>query len=456
MLSATLTYAEDIEENADDMCYMPMEQSGWMCGDMGPCSGGVGCQKLYPLKNLSEESLSDVNVYYDQTGMGGTFGNSCGVEDENGDAGECETDSNVDMGPVGMLGSTTHYELDNDIEGDDDQNKVWVKNIFSGSCFNGSNLYATYYKNGVKHRGKVRPCLISYCEENGLDEGFHVIDPDGGDEDNSFEIFCHRERGIWHDLIALPIKNSSNNFLFDDADTTLNYYDEDNNERTHFEAIEINGGRITYDGTKPNIPVVTARSDEPWEITTDRHDYNVLGSKFSNINLIGTPFNINWDKTRVEDCNASALRKALGEAVKYNTLIDDGHSRCHIKKMTFGLLDDYRFLVYDDEEVLQHSCKEMAAYVPDNVGVLSDEDIAGHFNILTSEPAYPDSTPTTNGEREESTDIGDAKKRPLTVYCKYQQDLEYVWTFLVALDGTVTNSKNDITNGEDTCSQLGL
>jgi len=384
ILSITFLYAETIEENADDMCYMPMESSGTFCMDIGPCEGGMGCKKLYPLKNISSETLTDVEVDYDETGLGGTFGDSCGVEDDDGSAGTCETQSNIDMGPVGILGSTTHYDLDNDIASGDDQNKVWAKNFMSGSCFNGSNLYATYYKNGVKHRGQVKPCLISYCEEHNLDEGFNVIDPDGGDDDNSFEIFCHQENGIWHDLIALPIKNNSNNFLFDNADTELNYYNEDDNPRTHFQAIEINGGRIKYDGTQPQIPVVTARADEPWEITTDRHDYNVLGSKFSNINLIGTPFKIDWDKTTLEDCNATALRKALGQAVKYNTLIDDGESRCKIKNMSLTLLDDYRFLVYDDEEVLQHSCKEMAAYVPDNIGVLDDEDIAGHFNILTS------------------------------------------------------------------------
>ena len=444
--------ALEIVEDANDICYDPMESSGWMCMDIGPCGGGIGCKKLYPIKNLNNQKLDDVKVIYDEDGLGGTFGSNCGVDP----SGTCQSKSDIDMGPVGMLGQTTEFSITNGMD-PASSSDIWVKNFMSGSCFNTDRLYATYIKNGKQYRGKIRPCPISYCEQNGLSEGFHVIDPDDGDEDNSFEIFCHKEGAIWHDLVALPIKNNSNNFVFNNADTSLNYYNESDNPRTHFHAIEIDGGHITYDGTKPILPVITARSDEPWDITTDGHAFKVMGSLFSNINLIGTPFTIDWDKTgELRDCNETVLRKALDQAVKYNTLVDDGHSRCEISTMNLSLLDDYRFLVYNDDEVLQHSCKEMAAYVPNNVGVLDDESVAGHFNILTSEPAYPNDIPTTNGQRTNSTDLGDAKSRPLTVYCKYQTDLHYVWTFLTALDGVVTNSKNDITNKADTCSQLGL
>ena len=313
-------------------------------------------------------------------------------------------------------------------------------------------------------------CSNGYCGDHNLSEGFHLIDPDGGDDKNSFEIFCHQDNSLnWHEYIALPIKNSSNNFIFDNDNTTSNYYDTTANPREGFEAIEVDVNGITYSGTlssgvpKPHIPVVLTSSMQPHSITTAGHTYNVMGSGFSNINLIGTPFVIDWDNTApLQNCNESLLRKALGQAVKYNTIntnngtSNDGHSRCKITSMKLSLLNDYRYLSYNGSEVLQHSCKEMAEYIPNNIGVLNDQDIAGHFNILTSEPSYPNGTiPATNGTRDNSIDLG-ANHRPITVYCKYQPDLGYVWTFLTVLDGIVTVNKSDLVNKQDTCSRLGL
>jgi len=456
-----------IVNNANDVCYEPMESSGLFCADIGPCEGGIGCKKLYPIKNLNVANLTDTKVLYNEDGLGGSFGSSCGVDDLSD---SCRTVHDIDMGPVGLLGQATEFTLEDPLT-QNTTNKIWVENIFSGSCFNSSELSATYKKGNTLYRGNVKPCPISYCETHDLSEGFHLIDPDEGEVDNSFEIFCHEDAtGIWHDLIALPMHNDANNFLFDNKETSSNYYDITANPRTTFQAIEIDGGHITYNGTQPSIPVITARSDEPWSITTDGKAYKVMGSKFSNINLIGTPFVINWDDTQLSDCNTTKLRKALGQAVKYNTInngtTNDGESQCQIDNMSLKLLDDYRFLVYNGDEVLQHSCKEMASYIPNNVGVLQDDQVAGHFNILPPEKAYPNTTPTSNGSRDNGLDIGalnqtvssgeNVSGRPLTVYCKYQTDLHYVWTFLIALDAEVTQYKTDLITHHDSCSQLGL
>jgi len=455
-----------IVNNANDICYESMESSGLLCANIGPCGGGIGCKKLYPIKNLNVADLTNTKVLYNEDGLGGSFGSSCGVDDLSD---SCRTVHDIDMGPVGLLGQATEFTLQDPLT-QNTTNKIWVENIFSGSCFNSSELSATYQKGNTLYRGNVKPCPISYCETHNLSEGFHIIDPDGGEVDNSFEIFCHSENNIWHDLIALPMHNNSNNFLFDNKETSSNYYDTAANPRTTFQAIEIDGGHITYNDTQPSIPVITARSDEPWSITTDGHAYKVMGSKFSNINLIGTPFTINWNDTQLSDCNTTKLRKALGQAVKYNTInngtTNDGQSRCRIDNMSLNLLDDYRFLVYNNDEVLQHSCKEMASYIPNNLGILQDDQVAGHFNILPPEKAYPNTTPTSNGSRDHGRDIGalnqnitsgeNVSGRPLTVYCKYQTDLHYVWTFLIALDAEVTQYKTDLITHHDSCSQLGL
>ncbi|MFK5855981.1 MAG: hypothetical protein QM503_07605, partial [Bacteroidota bacterium] len=432
---------------ADDICYGNFTKEG-----INLLGVGVFNKTRMPVKNLNSNTLTDVQVALGTSSLFSAFGN-CGVEDGSG---TCE-DAN---GASFMMFSAFNDGVSFDLE-DLSQNEgitPYTESLFSFLNDNNYDLVASYKKNGILHQGKMKPCPISYCETNDLGEGFHVVDPDNGNKDNSFELFCHEDtQNIWHDLIALPIKNNSNNFVFNNKNTSLNYYDTTANPRTDFHAIEIDGGHITYNGTTPTIPVIKARSTEPWNITTDEKAYKVLGSTFSNINLIGTPFTIDWNNSELQDCNTSKLRKAFKQAVKYNTLVADGESRCKIKTLNLSLLDDYKFLVYNNEEVLQHSCKEMASYIPNNVGVLNDSDINGHFNILTSEPAYPNETPTTNGTRNNSTDLGaKGAHRPITVYCKYQTDLHYVWTFLTALDGVVTNSKTDITEGKDTCSQLGL
>ena len=169
------TIHAEVIESADDICYLPMESSGLLCADIGPCGGGIGCQKLYHLKNISGSTLSNVEVDYDETGLGGSFGNDCGVNDENGAAGTCESKSNVDMGPIGVLGSTTHYNLNNSIAPGDEQNNIWVKNFISGSCFYGENLYTTYTKDNKQYRGKIKACTPV---PEGQDRPFTVRNPE--------------------------------------------------------------------------------------------------------------------------------------------------------------------------------------------------------------------------------------------------------------------------------------
>jgi len=432
--------------STDDICYEPFEETGLNFG-----IGSFMSTTKMPIKNLNSSDLTNVKVALGTSSAFSAF-SGCGVE--NG-SGTCEDANGMSFMMFSAFNDGVNFNLE-----DLSQNETvtpYTKSLFSFFTSGNYDLVTEYTKDGVTHRGVVKACPVSYCETNNMSEGFHVVDPDNGNQDNSFEIFCHQDSdGVWHDLLALPIKNSSNNFVFNNDSTSSNYYSESANPRKHFHAIEIDGGHITYNGDKPLIPIVIGRSDEPWSIQTGGNSYKVMGKYFSNINLIGTPYTLDWDSSNnLKECDESKLRKALGQAVKYNTLVADNHSRCRIDTLNLSLLDDYRFLVYNNAEVLQHSCKEMASYIPNNVGVLNDADIAGHFNILTTEPAYPNAIPTSNGTRDNATDIG-KKKRPLTVYCKYQTDLQYVWTFLTALDAEVTNSKNDITSGHDTCSQLGL
>ena len=268
-----------------------------------------------------------------------------------------------------------------------------------------------------------------WCQTQGkTSSGFYMVPFRDNGVDKTFELFCDAtDPDNIKDLIALPIKNDSNNFVFNSDAVSTYYYDNNGNPRTPFHAIEINANT--------------------WKVKTDggtTSGYNIMGERFSNINLIGTPFAIDWDNTTISNCTESKLRKAYyGQAVKINTL-DYDKATCKIDAMQIKLLDDYRHLVYSGSEVLERTCKEMAEFVPDNLGILDDATVKGHFWI----------DPFDNN-RADTGDIG-ADGRPIVAYCWYQQDLEYVWTFLLAMDAKVTVSKNDLTNKQDTCSEFGL
>ena len=112
----------EVVENADDLCYEDSIASGMMCMNMGICSGGIGCRNTYPLKNIGDSTLSNVTALYDESGMGGSFGSSCGVEP----SGSCATANDIDFGPVGLFDSVTEYNLTNTIPPNDNSNSIWA------------------------------------------------------------------------------------------------------------------------------------------------------------------------------------------------------------------------------------------------------------------------------------------------------------------------------------------
>ena len=268
-----------------------------------------------------------------------------------------------------------------------------------------------------------------YCTTHGLTNGFHVINP-LNDVTKSFEIFCYSGR----DYIALPNKNTFNNFVFNNDSLASNdYYSQANTNSQQFQAIEINA--LTMEVMPSNQAAV------PQNIG----NFKVMGSTFSNINLIGTPFAIDWSQTQISNCTEAKLRKAYyGQAVKINTLNYDNKAICQINNMKLKLLDDYMYLTLNEEEVLENTCKLMAEAVPANI--LPSEDIKGHYWIK----------PNQNGRSHANNDITRAIERPIIAYCWYQADLDWAWTFLLAMDGERTISKSDLTSKQDSCSKMGL
>ncbi|MEA1953006.1 MAG: PKD domain-containing protein [Campylobacterota bacterium] len=143
-----------IHENAEDLCYGESSYSGMMCMDMGMCRGGMGCITSIPINNAGEDTVSDVVVYYDENGMGGSMGGSCNVAP----SGTCLEENDIDMGPMGFLGTTTTFEFDDDIAPEDEDGAIETTAMMEMSCLNTDSIYATYVKNGEYYRGVVYPC----------------------------------------------------------------------------------------------------------------------------------------------------------------------------------------------------------------------------------------------------------------------------------------------------------
>lgn len=322
----------------------------------------------------------------------------------------------------------SNWSWDDYFEGGIDEFKVF------DSVLSDTHITAIYTDELAKknYDGTARNSVsCGYCSTNNLSNGFQIVNP-YSDINKSIEIYCYNNK----DYLALPIKNDSNNFVFNNNILgSTNYYNEAKNNATHFDAIEINAYTLEVQTSSAQRLPLTISAP-----TT----FQTMGSSFSNINLTGTPFAIDWNQTVISNCTQAKLRNAYyGQDVKINTLNYDAKAICHIDKMKLKLLDDYRYLEYEGNEVLEKSCKVMAEAVP--TSFLASSSIKGHYWI----------SPFNRARTYNATNIK-SNERPIVAYCWYQTDLDWVWTFSLAMDGKVTNTKNDLVNKADTCSEFGL
>ena len=149
----------EVVNSADDLCYVnPPHYDGRFCMDMGMCKGGMGCKTTFTLKNQGDSNLTDAKAIYDESRLGGSWGDNCGVEP----SGTCNTQSDIavgiPMGGVSILSKATVFNIDDAIVPKTNGADVWSEAMMSMSCFNGSNFYGSYVKNGKLHRGKIYAC----------------------------------------------------------------------------------------------------------------------------------------------------------------------------------------------------------------------------------------------------------------------------------------------------------
>jgi len=296
----------------------------------------------------------------------------------------------------------------------------------------------------------------SYCRKNGLSQGFNIIDPDGGDDSNSYEVFCDMSVATNpREFISLPLKNNYNNFVFEDDSPSVQYYDEADNAIASDSKNSFNFLQVIIDNS--DIRVVP---ESVAEGSTNNEGY------FSNINLIATPFAIDWANTTISHCDQNKLRIGSNDqAVKINTL-DYTNARCKADDIRLKLLDDYTYLTFNDivgtngnvgGEVLEETCRQIFENLPDDSSHLPTGSSNGHYWI---DPDLGGRDDTNDGNSVDSI------FRPIVAYCKYQPDIKQAWTFVMALDAKVTNTKDNIRTmdevranpsiSHDTCSQLGI
>lgn len=299
-----------------------------------------------------------------------------------------------------------------------------------------SNATNAYISTGTA-TGTIINDDMGYCAQYNLTQGYHIIAPDGNTS-HSFEIYCDRSNpNDIKDVIKLPLSKQMattefSNFKFNASlGTGQNYYD-DSNAKTYINYIRIDARTL--------------------EIIPDNTS-GFFDGDFSNLNLRGTPFTFDWNNmssNNIVGCTLNNMRRDYdistqqgGQVLKINPKKEDVY-KCTGKNLKLKLLDDYKFVIYNGGEVLKPSCKQLSEQLPAN-GEFAN--ITGYFYI----------DPKIQG-RDGNQQLSDY--RPFVAYCMEvagsNAEDKYSWTMFLTLDGVRTENHSDITNGKDTCSNLGL
>ena len=161
LLIPTYSFSLTKVYNADDLCYEnPISTGGFMCSltnnmSRGICTGGWNCGVKFPLKNIGDSNLTDVVVDYNESNLGGSFGDNCKANPK----GSCKVTNNIDIGPFGILGTATEFNLTEPIQPNIDNNESIESSAFiSMKCFKADNLFGRYIKDGKYYIGKIKPC----------------------------------------------------------------------------------------------------------------------------------------------------------------------------------------------------------------------------------------------------------------------------------------------------------
>lgn len=209
--SNTITYTE----TADDICYDDYQLSGMMCTSFG----GMFCTTTFPIRNISNENLSNVQIVHNEDGMTGSFASGCSVSP----SGTCSEEEDFDMGPFGMFGNAVTFDFASAITPTQTTASISTTSMMSMNFFTTTSLYATYQKDGVYYRGAMSKC--PEVSSGGRD--FEIRNPPetrnikGNLKVIGNTVLCYKNNGVCRDT------DSANNQV------SLSYIDVDNTNNTY-------------------------------------------------------------------------------------------------------------------------------------------------------------------------------------------------------------------------------
>ena len=278
------------------------------------------------------------------------------------------------------------------------QIKTIVQNEISGKNYDGS----------VRNTPACNICQSIKSSYQTTTDGYYYVNEAIASESGlkPFEIYCEGMNTDTNITQYLPTvinqSNSANsNFKFN-AIVNSKYYTS--TDKTYFKKIEVDSN-------------LSAMGD--------------ILQGFSNINLIGTPFQIDLDNTTLGTCNSATDKSKLqighyNQAIKIDTKVET-QKYCTSSKMPFQQIPNY---YAKDAYVNFTTCAQIAQNV-------STRPPSGYY--LLHKPKQ------TSGEGNYTV-----------AYCEMNPPVEkQIWTLFLALDAQTTDQKSDVVNGNDTCSKIG-
>ncbi|MDR1451594.1 MAG: hypothetical protein LBI57_04590 [Helicobacteraceae bacterium] len=295
-------------------------------------------------------------------------------------------------------------------------------------------------------------CANETCKtlaKRGKPNGYYLIDPDWGRAMQPFEAYCDNMNKTDYlsarTYLPLAMTTDFSNLRFKTIKNG-DYYHKDNQiDKTRFGAIRLNDD-------------YTVHADD-----------EIIKNGFSNINLSGTPFAIDFAKTAIATC--SAFKKAhFDQIVKIDAALDKTNLFCTAlngKIQLKQVAGDGKFGKFEFDKVDSYRHSKFANGFnadPINPEKNSPYPYKSCLAIKNAKSGVPAGFYYVNPEanRDVGTNLlvkDPNKHRPFVVFCDMRSAVtgaKDAPTIQLALDGDVTTSADDLARNRDTCSKLGM
>ena len=139
---------------------------GGICMDFGPFKGGFACRQTIPIRSLTDQSITDIDIVLDEHGMNGNMLDDCGIDGHSKKlSGECQDRTLFNFGPMGMMARGFSFDMP-DYDTPFDKHSIFTRSLMNMSMdpvsfFTGENMYTYYTINGTKYDGYIPACTVN-------------------------------------------------------------------------------------------------------------------------------------------------------------------------------------------------------------------------------------------------------------------------------------------------------